>query len=71
MSPDKQSYRNILVFHILMGSFSDSFVSLLCTFFSLQVNITLKKAGSKMEHQGIKIEFIGQIGMYIFMVSDY
>ena len=28
----------------------------------LQVNVTLKKAGSKMEHQGIKIEFIGQIG---------
>ena len=28
----------------------------------LQVNITMKKAGSKMEHQGIKIEFIGQIG---------
>ena len=22
----------------------------------------MKKAGSKMEHQGIKIEFIGQIG---------
>ena len=30
--------------------------------FILQVNVTLKKAGSKMEHQGIKIEFIGQIG---------
>lgn len=27
-----------------------------------QVNVTMKKAGSKMEHQGIKIEFIGQIG---------
>ena len=27
-----------------------------------QVNVNLKKAGSKMEHQGIKIEFIGQIG---------
>ncbi|KAH7934750.1 hypothetical protein HPB52_000040 [Rhipicephalus sanguineus] len=27
-----------------------------------KVNITLKKPGSKLEHQGIKIEFIGQIG---------
>ncbi|XP_022344835.1 vacuolar protein sorting-associated protein 26B-like isoform X2 [Crassostrea virginica] len=29
-----------------------------------KVNITMKKAGSKMEHQGIKIEFIGQIELY-------
>lgn len=29
-----------------------------------QVNISLKKPGSKLEHQGIKIEFIGQIEMY-------
>ena len=29
-----------------------------------KVNVSLKKAGSKMEHQGIKIEFIGQIEMY-------
>lgn len=29
-----------------------------------KVNISLKKAGSKMEHQGIKIEFIGQIELY-------
>ena len=28
------------------------------------MNITLKKAGSKLEHHGIKIEFIGQIEMY-------
>ncbi|KAL0277793.1 UNVERIFIED_CONTAM: hypothetical protein PYX00_004955 [Menopon gallinae] len=28
------------------------------------VNITLKRAGSKLEHQGIKIEFIGQIELY-------
>jgi hypothetical protein len=27
-----------------------------------QVNITLKRPGTKLEHQGIKIEFIGQIG---------
>jgi len=26
------------------------------------VNVLLKKAGSKVEHHGIKIEFIGQIG---------
>ena len=30
----------------------------------LQVNVNLKKAGSKLEHQGIKIEFIGQIGEF-------
>jgi len=29
-----------------------------------KVNITLKKSGSKLEHHGIKIEFIGQIEMY-------
>ncbi|XP_076450452.1 vacuolar protein sorting-associated protein 26B-like isoform X2 [Babylonia areolata] len=29
-----------------------------------KVNVTLKKAGSKLEHQGIKIEFIGQIELY-------
>lgn len=28
------------------------------------VNIALKKAGQKMEHQGIRIEFIGQIEVY-------
>lgn len=28
--------------------------------FILQVNVTLKKPGSKMEHQGIKIELIGK-----------
>ena len=28
---------------------------------AFQVNINLKKGG-KLEHQGIKIEFIGQIG---------
>lgn len=32
--------------------------------FSSQVNIVLKKHGSKLEHQGIKIEFIGQIELY-------
>ncbi|XP_067134394.1 vacuolar protein sorting-associated protein 26B-like [Centruroides vittatus] len=29
-----------------------------------KVNITLKKPGLKLEHQGIKIEFIGQIELY-------
>ncbi|XP_076471030.1 vacuolar protein sorting-associated protein 26B-like isoform X3 [Babylonia areolata] len=29
-----------------------------------KVNVTLKKAGTKLEHQGIKIEFIGQIELY-------
>lgn len=27
----------------------------------------MKKAGGKMEHQGIKIEFIGQIGKIIHL----
>lgn len=30
----------------------------------LQVNITLKRPGYKLEHQGIKIEFLGQIELY-------
>jgi len=29
-----------------------------------KVNITLRKAGTKLEHQGIKIEFVGQIELY-------
>ncbi|XP_039498465.1 vacuolar protein sorting-associated protein 26 [Drosophila santomea] len=29
-----------------------------------KVNVTLKKPGNKLEHQGIKIEFIGQIELY-------
>lgn len=29
-----------------------------------KVNVTLKKPGSKLEHHGIKIEFIGQIELY-------
>ncbi|VEN61828.1 unnamed protein product [Callosobruchus maculatus] len=29
-----------------------------------KVNISLKKPGSKLEHQGIKVEFIGQIEMF-------
>ncbi|KAK3918680.1 Vacuolar protein sorting-associated protein 26 [Frankliniella fusca] len=29
-----------------------------------KVNVTLKKPGSKLEHQGIKIEFIGQIDLF-------
>lgn len=33
------------------------------SFFS-QVNISLRKAGNKLEHQGIKIEFIGQIELF-------
>jgi Vacuolar protein sorting-associated protein 26 len=27
-----------------------------------QVNVTLKKPGTKLEHQGIKIELIGEFG---------
>jgi len=29
-----------------------------------KVNITLRKSGTKLEHQGIKIEFVGQIELY-------
>lgn len=29
-----------------------------------RVNIGLKKTGSKLEHQGIKIEFMGQIELF-------
>lgn len=29
-----------------------------------KVTVSLKKAGSKLEHQGIKIEFIGQIELF-------
>ena len=28
-----------------------------------KVNVTLKNPGKRLEHQGIKIEFVGQIGM--------
>lgn len=28
------------------------------------MNVILKKAGQKFEHQGIKVEFFGQIEMY-------
>lgn len=28
------------------------------------MNVTLKKPGSKLEHQGIKVELIGQIELY-------
>ncbi|XP_016120053.1 vacuolar protein sorting-associated protein 26B-like [Sinocyclocheilus grahami] len=30
-----------------------------------KVNVTLKNPGKRLEHQGIKIEFIGQIGKYV------
>ncbi|XP_014665176.1 PREDICTED: vacuolar protein sorting-associated protein 26B-like [Priapulus caudatus] len=29
-----------------------------------KVNVTMKKPGTKLEHQGVKIEFIGQIELY-------
>lgn len=32
-----------------------------------KVNITLKSLGKRLEHQGIKIEFIGQIGEQHFI----
>lgn len=39
-----------------------STLPLFCTL--LQVNISLKKPGSRLEHQGVKIEFVGQIELY-------
>ena len=30
--------------------------------YTVKVNVLLKKSGTKVEHHGIKIEFIGQIG---------
>jgi len=32
-----------------------------------QVNITFRRPGTRLDHQGIKIEFIGQIGMFWFL----
>ncbi|KAF2345868.1 Vacuolar protein sorting protein 26 related [Trinorchestia longiramus] len=29
-----------------------------------KVNLSLKKPGSRLEHQGVKIEFVGQIELY-------
>ena len=39
---------------------SNQFYDFVHPFF--QVNVTLRRPGTKLEHQGIKIEFIGQIG---------
>jgi len=38
---------------------------IILTFCQIQVNVVLKKSGVKVEHQGIKIEFVGQIGELI------
>lgn len=41
--------------------------------FTLQVNLNVKQGGKRLEHQGIRIEFVGQIGerpvMSDFIVS--
>jgi len=36
----------------------------------VQVNVQLKKPGTKVEHHGIKIEFIGQIGEFNDVVDS-
>jgi hypothetical protein len=36
--------------------------SILC---AVQVNVALRRPGTRMDHQGIKIEFIGLIGAYV------
>lgn len=35
-----------------------------------KVNVTLKNPGKRLEHQGIKIEFVGQIGMKSNLVKQ-
>ncbi len=53
-------WRRILVGYLV--AHTPSLVTQRTIFSAMQVNVTLKKAGTKLEHQGIKIEFIGQIG---------
>lgn len=36
-----------------------------------KVNVTLKNPGKRLEHQGIKIEFVGQIGMYMMTGGNF
>lgn len=36
-----------------------------------KVNVTLKNPGKRLEHQGIKIEFVGQIGMYMMTGGSF
>lgn len=39
-----------------------------------KVNVTLKNPGKRLEHQGIKIEFVGQIGTSVktvFIIKQY
>ena len=33
-----------------------------------EILIQLKKQGQKLEHQGIRLELIGQIGLYFFLI---
>ncbi len=48
----------------LLQIFSAQILRFLLLLLYLQVNITLKRPGYKLEHQGIKIEFLGQIELY-------
>lgn len=41
-------------------SISASFIKHLS--FTLKVNLNVKQGGKRLEHQGIRIEFVGQIG---------
>lgn len=41
-------------------SISASFIKRLS--FTLKVNLNVKQGGKRLEHQGIRIEFVGQIG---------
>lgn len=34
-----------------------------------KVNVTLKTPGKRLEHYGIKIEFVGQIGEFVYLCS--
>lgn len=41
------------------GSYDNKFFD---EMFSVQVNLNVKQGGKRLEHQGIRIEFVGQIG---------
>lgn len=39
--------------------------------FTLKVNLNVKQGGKRLEHQGIRIEFVGQIGERPFLSCVY
>lgn len=63
-------FLNCIVFYWFKLAFCYFFISIWLAnhlhdlMLSSQVNVSLKKPGSRLEHQGIKIEFVGQIELY-------